>query len=130
MSSYSQVYLKTTTEGYIILKRLDNSITKTSDKPLSKAVIQRTASGFYKISFDDIKWYEGGGYENVENFMKGLELLKKQDIPYSFIRLGEEVWDIVHEYNWTSDMPSAISSFEPLVDINDEDWKDYEEIKE
>lgn len=129
MSSYSQVYLKTTTEGYIILKRLDNSITKTSDKPLNKAIIQRTASGFYKISFDDIKWYEGT-YENVENFMKGLELLKKQDIPYSFIRLGEEVWDIVHEYNWTSDIPSAISSFEPLVDINDEDWKDYEEIKE
>lgn len=129
MSSYSQVYLKTTTEGYIILKQLDNSITKTSDKPLNKAIIQRTASGFYKISFDDIKWYEGT-YENVENFMKGLELLKKQDIPYSFIRLGEEVWDIVHEYNWTSDMPSAISSFEPLVDINDEDWKDYEEIKE
>lgn len=130
MSSYSQVYLKTTTEGYIILKRLDNSIAKTSGKPLNKAVIQRTASGFYKISFDGIKWYEGGGYENVDNFMKGLELLKKQDIPYSFIRLGEEVWDIVHEYNWTSDMPSAISSFEPLVDINDEDWKDYEEIKE
>ena len=67
-----------------------------------------------------MKWYEGT-FKDVDNFMEALELLKKQDIPYSFIRLGEETDDIVRDYNWTDDMPDAISSFEPVVDVNDDD---------
>lgn len=82
----SQVYLKTTTEGYIILKQLNNKIEKSDDRPLEYAMIQKTPTGFYKISFEDIKWYEGS-YPEVDNFMKGLDALNEQEIPYSFIRI-------------------------------------------
>lgn len=120
MGYRSQVYLKTTTEGYLIIKRFNESIKLETDKPLYGATVQCTPAGFYKISFDDVKWYEGT-FKDVDNFMEALELLKKQDIPYSFIRLGEETDDIVRDYNWTDDMPDAISSFEPVVDVNDDD---------
>lgn len=53
--------------------------------------------------------------------MEALELLKKQDIPYSFIRIGEDTDDIVHDCNWTDDIPDEISNFEPVVDVNDDD---------
>lgn len=129
MGYRSQVYLKTTTEGYLVLKRLNDSIVVEDDKPLRRATVQKTASGFYKISFDDVKWYEGT-FKEVDNFMKGLELLKKQDIPYSFIRLGEDTKDIEHDCNWTEDIPYAIESFEPVVDVNDEDWSGYEDVDE
>lgn len=60
--------------------------------------------------------------------MKALDLLKEQDIPYSFIRIGEDIDDIVYDCNWTSDIPDAISSFEPVIDVNDDDWSDYEDV--
>lgn len=75
-----------------------------------------------------MKWYEGT-FKDVDNFMKTLELLKAQDIPYSFIRIGEDINDIVHDCNWTDDIPDEISSFEPVVDVNDDDTV-YETIME
>ena len=95
---------------------------------MNGANVQCTPAGFYKISFDDVKWYEGT-FKDVDNFMEALELLKKQDIPYSFIRLGEETDDIVHDCNWTDDIPDEISNFEPVVDVNDDDSA-YETIME
>lgn len=123
------MYLKTTTEGYIILKQLNNKIEKSDDRPLQYAEIKKTPTGFYKISFDDIKWYEGT-YAEVDNFMNGLDELEKQDIPYSFIRIGEDMSDIDHRTNWTEDMPDEIANFEPVVDVNDDDWSSYEDVKD
>lgn len=127
MGYRSQVYLKTTTEGYIVIKKFNDSIEVVAEKPLGGAIIQRTSTGFYKITFDDVKWYEGI-FKEVDNFMKALDLLKEQDIPYSFIRIGEDIDDIVYDCNWTSDIPDAISSFEPVIDVNDDDWSDYEDV--
>lgn len=129
MGYRSQVYLKTTTEGYLVIKKFNDSIEVEDHKPLGGATVQKTASGFYKISFDDVKWYEGT-FKDVDNFMEALELLKKQDIPYSFIRLGEETTDIVHDCNWTEDMPYELETFEPVVDVNDEDWSGYTGVDE
>lgn len=129
MGYRSQVYLKTTTEGYLVIKTFNDSIEIEDEKPLQCATIQRTSKGFYKISFDDVKWYEGI-FKDVNNFMKALEMLKEQDIPYSFVRLGEDPTDIVHDCNWTDDMPYELETFEPLVEVNDEDWSDYETIKD
>lgn len=128
MGYRSQVYLKTTTEGYIVLKKLNDSIKKEEEKPLQYADIQKTPTGFYKISFDDIKWYEGS-FPDVDNFMNGLDKLEEQNIPYSFIRIGEDTADIEHKKNWTEDMPDEISSFEPVIDVNDDDWSSYEDVK-
>ena len=43
--------------------------------------------------------------------------------------IGEDADDIEHKKNWTDDMPSEIESFEPVVDVNDDDpWGSYEAI--
>ena len=122
------MYLKTTTEGYIILKQYNDSIKEPRERPLSYASIQRTSSGFYKIEFDDIKWYRS--YAEINNFMEGLAKLDEQDIPYSFIRLGEDVTDIEYNCHWTDDIPYEIESFEPVIDVNDDDYCSYEDIEE
>lgn len=129
MGYRSQVYLKTTTEGYVMLKRLNNSIEPPTEKPLAYSTIQKTPTGFYKITFEDIKWYDPGSPQ-VLNFYIGLTKLDEQDIPYSFIRLGEDTDDIETRVNWIDDMPDEIQNFEPVVDINDDDWTSYEDVKD
>ena len=92
------------------------------------ARVQCTPTGFYKITFDDIKWYEGCSYEEVDKFMEAMGELKDNDIPYSFIRIGEEVADIEFHQNYTDDMPSEIETFEPVIDVNDDEWSSYEDV--
>ena len=119
MGYRSQVYLKTTTEGWIIMKKFNDSIDNRDHQPLDGAEVNKTESGFYKITFCDVKWYDS--FPSVQNFNQVLNMYDEQDIPYSFIRLGEELDDIENRKNWTDDMPSEIEYFEPLIDINDED---------
>lgn len=123
MGYRSQIALKTTTEGYLIMKQMNDAIETKEDRPLDYMEIQKTTFGFYKISQDDLKWYDS--YPDVQNFNKMLEKLEAEDIPYSFIRIGEESNDVEHKMNYTDDMPDEISSFEPIVDINDEDYDSY-----
>lgn len=54
--------------------------------------------------------------------------LDDNDIPYSFIRIGEDADDIDFEQNYTEDMPSEIESFEPVVDVNDDEFGSYEDV--
>ena len=128
MGYRSDVYFKTTTEGWLIIKRRNDSIENPEHRILKYAdSIKKTPSGFYKITFTDVKWYEG--YKEVDYFMKGLEILKAQDIPYSFIRTGETTSDVEHIVNYTEDdMPDEILNFEPVIDVNDDDWSCYEDI--
>lgn len=118
MGYRSEVYLKTTTEGWVIIKRMNDAIENPELRPLRYAEVNSTASGFYKIEFHDIKWYDG--YEEIKNFNAAIDALDEQDVPYSFVRLGEDTDDIEHKCNWTDDIPDEISSFEPVVDINDD----------
>lgn len=128
MGYRSDVYLKTTTEGYLIIKRRNDSIENPEHRPLQYAEeIKRTPTGFYKIWFCDIKWYEDT-YEEIKQFMEALDDLVEQGIPYSFIRIGEDTTDVEYKVNWTDDVPDEIQTFEPVVDVNDEDWSCYEDI--
>lgn len=124
MGYRSTVYLKTTSEGWLLLQKLNDSIEKHEDKPLAWARAERTPAGNYKITFEDLKWYDG--YSQIQNFNLALEKMDEQDIPYSFIRLGEDTEDIEHKRNYPDDMPYEIECFEPVVDVNDEE--SYEEI--
>ena len=126
MGYRSNVYLKTTTEGWILMKKFNDLVTRSEDKPLYYATVERTEAGFYKITFDDLTRYDT--YSQVQNFNRVLEQYEDQDIPYSFIRIGEDTTDIENIKNWTDDIPSEIESFEPVVDVNDEDWSSYEAI--
>ena len=129
MGYRSQVYLKTTTEGYVTIKRRNDSVEDPTHRILNYATeIKKTPSGFYRIYFDNIKWYEY--FEEVKHFMESLDILQEQEIPYSFIRIGEDSGDVEHKFNHTDDMPDEIYSFEPVVDVNDDDWASYEDADE
>ena len=108
------------------MKKFNDSIKNEDHQPLDGAEVNKTESGFYKISFCDVKWYDS--YPSVQNFNKVLNMYEDQDIPYSFIRIGEDTTDIENIKNWTDDIPSEIESFEPVVDVNDEDWSSYETV--
>lgn len=128
MGYCSQVALKTTTEGYLVLKRFNDSIKFDSEKPLRGAEIMRTKAGFYKISFDDVKWYDS--YSDVQNFLRGMDKLEYQDIPYVFIRIGEDYDDIEYKENYTEDMPEELCEFNPDISIYDCDSGDYDFVEE
>lgn len=127
MGYRSQVYLKTTTEGYVIMKKMNDSIKEPENKIFRWAEIHSTETGFYKIHYDDIKWYDS--YTQIQNFNKALCELGRQDIPYVFIRIGEETDDIEIHNNWTDDMPDELVEFEPLIDVYDPDATSYKVVK-
>ena len=124
MGYRSQVEFKTTTEGYLTLKRFNDKIPHKVERPLYNAEIKKTESGFYKISFDNVKWYDS--YIDVQNFIKVMDILDEQDIPYKFIRLGEDIDDIEVRENYTEDMPEQLSEFNPSVEIYDTNECDYD----
>lgn len=131
MGYRSEVYLKTTTEGWLIFKRFNDSIENPKEKYLTKDLgeVNRSTSGNYKIYYGDVKWYDS--YPEVINFKKALKLLEDSDIPYSYIRIGEENDDIEHKIYYTEDtddMPDEIAYFEPITDIDDPDVGCYESI--
>jgi len=127
MGYRSQVYLKTTTEGWVLMKKFNNTIENEEEKPLFYSEVRKTPAGNYKITFDDLKWYDS--YKQVQNFNKVLDMYDEQDIPYSFVRLGEEVEDVEHRRNYVDDMPWEIEGFEPVVDVYDEEH-DYELVED
>mgnify|MGYP003540330414 CR=1 FL=1 len=91
------------------------------------ATIEMTPSGFYKITFHDIKWYDSN--QSNQNFQHELNNLKKSGIPYKFIRLGEDDSDIEILEHYTEDMPDEIADFQVEVDTYDPDVGLYEEVK-
>lgn len=124
MGYRSNVALKTTTEGWILMKKFNDSIEDEEDKPLYSMTVQKTPDGFYKISHPNIKWYDG--YGNVDNFNKCLDKMQEQEIPFVFIEIGEDIDDIVVRNNWTDDMPDCIEDFDVRTEIVDPDEGDYE----
>ena len=128
MGYRSQIALKTTTEGWILLKRFNDKIENPAERPLRYLTVSKTPTGFYKISHDYIKWYEE--YPQVENFEKALDQMRAQNIPYVFIKIGEDYEDVVIQNNWTSDMPDEIETFDIERRIADSDEGSYEIIIE
>lgn len=128
MGYRSLVYLKTTTEGWVLMKRFNDTIENWEDKPLSYSEVYCSPAGNYKIEWIDIKWYDF--YPNVQNVIEMMNRFDKEDIPYSFIRLGEETEDIEHRRNYPDDMPYEIEAFEPVVDVNDEETGCYKRCED
>ena len=119
--------MKTTSEGWILLKRFNDTITEESAKPLAYLNVEKTPTGFYKISHTDIKWYTG--FTQVINFYTALAQMEEQNIPFVFIRIGEDIIDDIEvRNNWTEDMPEELETFEPQTTIYDEDEGNYETI--
>lgn len=131
MGYRSNVYLKTTTEGWLMLKQFNDKIKNKEERFIqtgrySLGEVNRASSGNYKITWEDVKWYDS--YPEVKNLLSALDELEVADIPYSYIRIGEDVDDIEHKRSYPDDMPSEIEFFEPVIDVNDEDVGSYEFI--
>ena len=56
--------------------------------------------------------------------------MRAQNIPYVFIKIGEDYEDVVIQNNWTSDMPDEIETFDIERRIADSDEGSYEIIIE
>ena len=56
--------------------------------------------------------------------------MKIQNIPYVFIKIGEDIEDITILNNWTSDIPEEIETFDVERSIADADEGCYEIITE
>lgn len=128
MGYESQIALKTTTEGWVLMRKMNNSIEREEERPLTHLNVERTETGFYKISHDSIKWYEH--FTNVKNFNKVLDQMNEQNIPFIFIRIGEDINDIDVRNNWTDEMPDELARFEPQTEIYDESAGSYATIME
>ena len=57
-----------------------------------------------------------------------MDILEKHDIPYKFIRLGENIDDIEVRENYTDDMLDELEDFNPNVSIYDTSVGDYEKV--
>ena len=128
MGYRSQIALKTTTEGWILLKRFNDKIENPDEKPLRNLTVGKTPTGYYKISHGYIKWYDED--PQVQNFNEALHQMRIQNIPYVFIEIGEDIEDITIQNNWTSDMPDEIETFDVERSIADADEGCYEIIME
>lgn len=62
------------------------------------------------------------------NFYTALAQMEEQNIPFVFIRIGEDIDDIEVRNNWTEDMPGELETFEPQTTIYDEDEGNYKTI--
>ena len=112
----------------MLLKRFNDKIKNPVERPLNHLTVGKTPTGYYKISHDYIKWYDGD--PQVQNFYEALHQMRIQNIPFVFIRIGEDIDDIVIQNNWTEDMPDAIETFDVERSISDEDEGCYEIIME
>ena len=128
MGYRSQIALKTTTEGWILLKRFNDKIENPDERPLRNLTVGKTPTGYYKISHGYIKWYDGD--PQVQNFNEALHQMRIQNIPYVFIEIGEDIEDITIQNSWTSDMPDEIETFDIKRRIADADEGCYEIIME
>jgi len=126
MGYRSEVYLKTTTEGWILMKKFNDSIATPEDKPLYGAKVEQTSDGFYRISFSWVKWDDT--YKSVQNFNEMMTQVSHKDIPFHFIRIGENYDDIEQYGCYPDDTPDEIYSVCTRVEIEDDNEDDYEEI--
>lgn len=126
MGYRSQVQCKTTSEGYTIMCQRDAKVKEYDHKMLSYADVDVSSAGNYLISWDWVKWYPS--YESVSRFMNTLDYLDSLDIPYKFIRIGEEESDIEVKENYVDDQPEGMSDFCPSVIIYDAEEGDYTPI--
>lgn len=106
MGYRSDIKLITTPEGW---SQIDKAVRKASgvtDKNENTSYVLTHSThatpilnGRYVLGeWDDIKWYEGYD-DDVTAFMTALGQLDASDIPYNYIRLGEDDADIDRRYN-------------------------------
>lgn len=100
MGYRSNLKLITTKEGWEKISRAvkqaepDNHEYITSEKH-----VEELRDGYILWSLYDVKWYEDM-FPEVQAFMKTLDELSKENIPYQYARTGEDYNDVEYDPNW------------------------------
>lgn len=109
MGYYSDIKLITTKEGW---KKLEQATSKVRSKDdtaywvTSEAEVMTLCDGKYALAeWNSVKWYEGN-MTDVDVLMATLKTFDDQNIPYDYMRTGEEYDDFDRQYgdaNWADD---------------------------
>lgn len=120
MGYRSDVKLVTTKEGW---KRIKHAVKTASPDWYTwlisdEYIVPVCNSKYVLYEIEDVKWYEQ--YKEVESFMHSLFMFEHNNIPYNFIRLGED-WGDVEEHNNAMydkypDLPSLSVNQEIIVE--------------
>ena len=109
MGYRSDVRIRTTKEGYEVMKKFVENYIKEKDLKgtdwnlLEHAEITE-AEDSITLDWTDLKWYEGiNGYEDVDAIMNSLYELSEKDIDYQYMRIGEEDDDIEEKWSINND---------------------------
>ena len=99
MGYRSDIRIRTTKKGYeIIKKEVEKKTPKDYANVMQFAEINfKENNEIVTIDFIYLKWYEC--FEDVQAVMNSLEILKKKNIDFQFMRIGEELTDIEEIWN-------------------------------
>lgn len=111
MGYYSDFQVLTTVEGrevfenYVKEHTKENEINFFNYLDVDRTDLEKDFSVFGK---NNIKWYRYCGFPEVDNFIKAMELLKDKEIPYIFVRFGEELDDNEHYAYRDEELPVTL----------------------
>lgn len=101
----SDIRITTTEEGYNILNNNINEYLKKINGGLGNNLLLMTDVNIKRrnnqryFGWNNITWLTHLHHKEVDALMLGLKQLKKKDIPFRFIRIGEDVSDIEEMIN-------------------------------
>ncbi len=98
MGYMSNVRICTTNEGFKKLSIYSKEHSPELDLMKNYDFHRRDTDGNHDFGWNDIKWYEHCGFEDVETIMNGLKELEKEEIPYTYHRIGESADDVEEIY--------------------------------
>lgn len=115
MGYYSDVKCVTTREGWRKLSEAVQKVAKDNDELLTEQgdPVEVVNGKYILAEWEYVKWYDDQ-FKDIEAFMQALRNLENDDIPYRFMRIGENYHDVEFiDYdgeNWeqSRDMPQLV----------------------
>lgn len=119
MGYRSDVKLVSTKEGWERIKRAVTIANLDNTYLVDDELVVPVCNGKYILyEIEWVKWYDS--YAEVDAFMHALFLLEHDNIPYNFIRVGEDWGDIEEHsntmYNKYPDLPCLTVNQEIIVE--------------
>ncbi|MDK2901891.1 MAG: hypothetical protein PWR14_795 [Thermosediminibacterales bacterium] len=92
MGYYSDVYFATTKEGFDFLFK--EKVLREELFPYTNSIKYNTKDNCVLVCWENIKWYDFDPESPEYIFVNALTILKEKDIPFHYVRLGENFGDI------------------------------------
>lgn len=127
MGYYSDFRIMTTTEGRETLEDYVNKHTKEKEINLFNFLDEDKFNkelNIFMFGKDFIKFYPE--FPEIENIIDGLNFLKKKNIPYCFIRIGENVDDIEYKDYKINNLPNGLYVERKIAPYAEKCWEERE----